>query len=251
MDKVRFTNKFGVEQEEVGWLKFEYEIGWKFHSNEPKCFAGDILTNKKPSCEFWCGGDQCTINDPAYPNNDNNFRRNLQSTPPIAGRDIVRATYNGIDLKFVNLPGTPPATSATNLLSVPKALKIPTHTFLNTNHRVIPDRLLQLYLDDYRNAHNNVGLLKLNSLIQVDIEETTLKEAKPIALSAKFEESFEEPYKYILEDKIEIDKKPPAAIKITKVPKKGSMKMKTESAEKVLEVGDIVPAEEMDSYIYD
>ena len=64
MNKVKFTNKFGVEQTETDWLKFEYEIGWKFHSNEPKCFAGDHLTTKEPRCDFWCGDDQCILKNP-------------------------------------------------------------------------------------------------------------------------------------------------------------------------------------------
>ena len=82
MEKIKFTNKFGVEQEETGWLKFEYEIGWKFHSNEPKCFAGDHLTTKEKKCKFWCAEDQCTLKNPAQPNT---HKRMLQSKPPIAG----------------------------------------------------------------------------------------------------------------------------------------------------------------------
>ena len=64
INKVKFYNKYGVLQEENAWLKFEYEIGWKFHSNEPKCFAGDHLSKKNGSCQFWCAHKQCLLNDP-------------------------------------------------------------------------------------------------------------------------------------------------------------------------------------------
>ena len=58
-------------QEESDWFKFEYEIGWRFHSNEPKCFAGDALAAlKTKSCQFWCAEDQCTLNNPVQPNTD-------------------------------------------------------------------------------------------------------------------------------------------------------------------------------------
>lgn len=71
MTKVKFSNKFGVEQmEEEGWFRFEYEIGWKFHSNEPKCFAGDHLEKANPSCNFWCAEEQCRLKMPADPNNE-------------------------------------------------------------------------------------------------------------------------------------------------------------------------------------
>jgi hypothetical protein len=51
MDKIKFTNRYGAEVEMTDWFKFEYEIGWRFHSNEPKCFAGDALTEaKNKSC---------------------------------------------------------------------------------------------------------------------------------------------------------------------------------------------------------
>lgn len=53
-EPIKFFNKYGVEQNEIKWLNFEYEIGWFLHTNVPKCFAGDQLKNKKPSCQFWC-----------------------------------------------------------------------------------------------------------------------------------------------------------------------------------------------------
>jgi len=70
-------------------------------------------------------------------------------------------------------------------------------------------------------------------------------------LNAKFEESYGEPYHYNLPDKSALDKKPPSAIKITKVPKKGRMKTKSNGFERIVEVGDIVPAEAMDNFVYD
>ena len=68
----------------------------------------------------------------------------------------------------------------------------------------------------------------------MDVDEEILEEAQPIQLSASFEESLNEPYHYELPDKIEADSKPPAAIKITKLPKKGSMKTKVYGKEKVI-----------------
>ena len=54
ISKVTFINKWGVEQTEEGWFDFEYQLSWKWHSNEPKCFAGDHLTKPKPSCKYQC-----------------------------------------------------------------------------------------------------------------------------------------------------------------------------------------------------
>ena len=40
---VTFKNRYGIDQTESDWFKFEYEIWYRMHSNEPKCFAGDHL----------------------------------------------------------------------------------------------------------------------------------------------------------------------------------------------------------------
>jgi hypothetical protein len=179
MKKIKFINKYGVVQEEEDWLKFEYEIGWMLHSNEPKCFAGDHLTNKEKSCDFWCAEDQCTLKNPKNPNNDNNNRRLLQkaSSPPFAGRDISKADYDPIDLRTV------PLQSGLQPLSAKKALRIPTQKLSKTNEKVVPDRLLQIYLNKYTDVSGS-GSRRRSSLISVDVSEEKLEEAQPIKLNA-------------------------------------------------------------------
>ena len=88
-------------------------------------------------------------------------------------------------------------------------------------------------------------------MIELDVVEDKLEKAEPIMLSAKFDDSPIEPYKYQLPDKLKVDDKPPSAIKITRLPKKGTMKTKAHGKDKVLQVGDIVPAGDMDSFVYD
>ena len=89
-------------------------------------------------------------------------------------------------------------------------------------------------------------------LIEADVNEVTLKKAEPVVLNAVFEEPIGEPYHYNVTDKVIVDKQPPAAIQITKLPKKGNMKTKArDGQEKIVQVGDIVPAESMESFIYD
>ena len=89
MDKIKFSNRYGAEVEMTDWFKFEYEIGWRFHSNEPMCFAGDAITvARNKSCKFWCAHDQCTLKSPENPNND--VRRMLKTS----GRDIKSALFD-------------------------------------------------------------------------------------------------------------------------------------------------------------
>jgi hypothetical protein len=252
MDRVEFINRYGQRQTEEGWFHFEYEIGWKFYSNEPKCYAGDHLDLKtEKRCELWCGEDQCTLKNPAEPNTD---KRMLQSEPPLAGRDISDPDYEQIDRKPVPTSNGRSLMNGGTLTNAEgEALEIPTLTIQTTNDLVAPDILLQYYLDmvsDIMDVYQARPRPYVN-LVQVDVAETVLEKAEPIQLNAKIEKGVGYPYHYNVTDKAKIELKPPAAIKITEVPKRGNMKMKANGKEKVLQVGDVVPAEQMDSFTYD
>jgi hypothetical protein len=36
--QAKFSNKYG--QEKTGWIKFQYEVGHRLHSNYPQCYQG-------------------------------------------------------------------------------------------------------------------------------------------------------------------------------------------------------------------
>jgi hypothetical protein len=61
MDEVSFKNKFDVMQTEKGWFTFEYEVGQRLHSNEPRCFQGVQLEQQIPTCQFQCQGRECYL----------------------------------------------------------------------------------------------------------------------------------------------------------------------------------------------
>jgi len=54
INRIHFKNKYGKDQIEDDWFEFEYSVWWRMHSNEPRCFAGDHLSSKKPVCDFEC-----------------------------------------------------------------------------------------------------------------------------------------------------------------------------------------------------
>jgi hypothetical protein len=60
-----------------------------------------------------------------------------------------------------------------------------------------------------------------------------------------------EPYQYELPDKLEVDNKAPAGIKITKLPKNGTMKFIHNGEERIVMEGDVVSHEQMSSFTYD
>jgi hypothetical protein len=92
--KMEFKNKFDATLIEKDWLNFEYEIGWNFHTNEPKCFAGDHLTTRPRSCTFWCADKQCTLENPHPSQNSDSGKRRMLQTATNAGRDITGPKYN-------------------------------------------------------------------------------------------------------------------------------------------------------------
>ena len=53
---VTFTNQFGNSITGSDWFTFSYSLGWKFYSNEPKCYSGDhLIDNTVPTCRLQCG----------------------------------------------------------------------------------------------------------------------------------------------------------------------------------------------------
>jgi len=139
-----------------------------------------------------------------------------------------------------------------------KAISIPTQQYEKQGQKVLPsEHLMQLYLNHASTikAGGDINRLEWHKhLIEVDVQEWSGEEeapTSPIKLNAKFEHDTDKQYMYDLEDKSTLNKKPPAAIQITKLPKKGSMKTKANGKEKVVEIGDIVEAENMEDFVYD
>jgi len=71
ISEVTLRNKYGVMvKTSAGEFDFTYEIGWRFHSKEPRCFAGDYLKILTPTCELQCGSKQCLMEALKSPNKD-------------------------------------------------------------------------------------------------------------------------------------------------------------------------------------
>jgi hypothetical protein len=47
---------------------FDYEVGQRLHSNEPRCYQGVYMPPATPTCNFKCEGRDCFLNGPAPPN---------------------------------------------------------------------------------------------------------------------------------------------------------------------------------------
>jgi len=148
MDNVKFKNKFDVMQQEKGWFKFTYEIWWRMHSNEPRCYGGVHMTSPTPTCQFSCASKECYLKGPANPNQDN--RRMLVGSD---GRpDVTPATPGDFSKRFLQkLAGADvreeeyaPGADAVPL----KPLEIPTR-HLNPAQYVVPQQLLQTFLNNY------------------------------------------------------------------------------------------------------
>lgn len=98
-------------------------------------------------------------------------------------------------------------------------MKIPTTT-LNVLDYNVPQRLLQIFLSNYQIKSD--GSRRQNT-IEGNFEEGV---AKPIELSASFYQDIGPSYTYDITDKLVTDSKPPAYIKITKVPQNGDLVVK-------------------------
>jgi len=195
ISEVTLRNKFGTTTTSTNLFDFSYSIGWKFSSKEPRCFAGDYLKISNPTCELECGSKQCLLESLKDVNSDN--RRMLQPSE-MAGPDVVPPSFVGEQLP----------------------LRIPSKK-LNLGEYDIPQRLMQIFLSNYKG-----GVMEPErraNLIEGDVEEGT---AEPINLSASFYQDIGPSYSYDVADKAEVEKKPPAYIKITKTPKYGSIVVK-------------------------
>lgn len=186
-------NKFGTQITSSGVFDFTYSIGWKFDSKEPRCFAGDYLKITKPTCELQCGSSQCLLESLKEPNKD---KRMLQQDN-MAGPDV-----------------SPPSSIASAL-----PLTIPSRR-LNLSEYNVPERLLQIFLSNYQ---RNSDATRNQNTISGDVEEGV---AEPINLSASFYQDIGPAYSYDVLDKAVQENKPPAYIKITKVPKYGNIVVK-------------------------
>jgi len=63
MTNAEFTNKFG--QKLSGWFTFEYEVGHRLHSDEPRCYQGVYMPPAKPTCDLKCSGRECFLKGPS------------------------------------------------------------------------------------------------------------------------------------------------------------------------------------------
>lgn len=100
-------------------------------------------------------------------------------------------------------------------------MKIPTQT-LNLQEDNVPERLLQLYLNNYKipsRKESDTTPDKITNVVETNIEEEG--EAEAIQLSNAFSSSDNASYQYHLGDLKDIIKRPPTYVKITRVPQHG------------------------------
>ena len=58
-----FVNKHGQVQTD-NWFSFEYEVGHRLNSNEPRCYQSVYMPPAKPACKFMCKGRECFLKGP-------------------------------------------------------------------------------------------------------------------------------------------------------------------------------------------
>ena len=194
ISEVTLRNKFGTLVTSTGVFDFTYSIGWKFSSKEPRCFAGDYLKISNPTCDLQCGSSQCLLESLKEPNKE---KRRMLQADNMAGPDVSPPSYVSSQLP----------------------LAIPSKK-LNLEEYNVPERLLQIFLSNYRGGNDSERRV---NLISGDAEEGT---AEPINLSASFYQDIGPSYSYTVQDKAELESVPPAYIKITKAPKYGDIVVK-------------------------
>ena len=150
--QVTFKNKYGVDQAETDWFEFQYLIGHRLHSNEPRCLNGDNLEVETPTCKLWCKDAQCHLRNPPTPHSDeshtngNSKRSTFKGTASgdlLAGEDLDPAEW-GENSKI--------STDPTGFDDSTSDLEVPSKD-LNPQRYVVPHQLLNHFLQ-------NVGALK-------------------------------------------------------------------------------------------
>lgn len=86
-------------------------------------------------------------------------------------------------------------------------------------------------------------------MVQAEVDEEAV--AEPINMSASFNESIGPSYEYDVSEKLNIENKPPAYIKITKTPHNGNIVVKQFGKQIVLNEGDMVHSEILKNFTYD
>jgi hypothetical protein len=120
------------------------------------------------------------------------------------------------------LPSFLEADLSPSRLELVDPIKIPT-TILNLEENNIPDKLLQIYLNNYRmtSASNSDPSEKSLLVVEETIEEND--EAEAINLSTVFGPTENLSYQYNIDELKDIVKSPPTYVKITKVPAYGKI----------------------------
>lgn len=138
-------------------------------------------------------------------------------------------------------------------------LLIPT-IHLNPGKYVVPDKLLQTFLNNYIDEASSTVPVPVASLEEEVTEETveeqapiegdvTDGEAEPIHLSASFDHNVGTRYHYNIADKVKSDQAPPSAIKIERLPEHGKIVItEHDGTVRELQVGDIVSTKLMDDF---
>jgi len=134
---------------------------------------------------------------------------------------------------------------------------------LNPAQYIVPERLLQKFLNNYSQTLQRGVNLKTDEATEDDaapadkqpdvIEgEVADGEAEPVNLSASFEQNIGTRYQFNVRDKLRQDQAPPSAIQIERLPKHGKMLVtEHDGTVRELKVGDIVSTELMANFKYD
>lgn len=174
----------------------------------------------RPTCELECQSEQCLLK----PLEDQNRSRRLQSL--LAGTDIEEAQY-----ETAQLP-----------------LRIPTEV-LNLEEDSVPDRVLQLYLNNFRANSNPPSTAAIaETVVEETVEEGT---AEAILLSTTFSSGYGNSYNYEMSDLRDVVRNRPSYIKITRTPINGEIVVKKLGQNVVLQAGDVIETSMLEEFLYD
>lgn len=127
-------------------------------------------------------------------------------------------------------------------------LAIPS-TKLNLAEYNVPERLLQIFLSNYRGQSpaGEEAANRVTNLVEEHIEDGT---AEPINLSATFSSDIGPSYEYNLGEMSHLNEAPPSYIKITRTPRNGELVVKRMGKEVVLSEGDLIESSMLKEFSY-
>jgi len=241
---IDFKNKYDQTQTD-NWFEFQYEVGHRLHSNEPRCYQGVYMPPATPTCKFQCAGRECFLKGPAAPNGGKRMLVGADGRP-----DVSPPTPGQFEKRFLQKLSGPDQRAAVYVPGYEQgALEIPTR-IINTSQYYLPgiklDSVLSNYIDRLNQGSGTNRRMLSSSVIEGEIS------GGRAILSAGLQQASGSVYEFQVKDKLRQDAAPPSAIKIEKLPQFGKIVITNhDGTTKELQVGDIVSTQLMANFKYD